>query len=442
MRIPRGETPQRVEGDVATPVVVNDERLSNLSGQWLVSRYQLGSVRAHGALCIVYDAQDTVLQRPITVKVSPLELAEPYREALAASAGLSYPAFIAIYDVIEQDDCLFIAQEFIDGHPLTDYLIDGAPARRGVALALQLARAVAYAHQHDLAHGDLTPAAVLIDRIAVAHVNNLRLPTNWNYFTSVATSAAASGMLAEADATLDALRADERLRDVWSVSAMLWSLLTRAGSALSEPDGERLYRDDVTPETQQVIARTLDLAHVRHIASADALALALEALDESLTPGVAKRQLMTPLAVRAFREAHEWNAPTPPMAPGQRRALAFQSDALLNAPTIPGGADPIPLDTSLTRPADDALFLSAAAQPARSRSYDAFASRGNRDVRSRSVDRRTGAPYDEASRANTYTASDPYGSFMRPWVWALIGVALFAAFFLVGFLVFPQLRLF
>jgi uncharacterized membrane protein len=31
---------------------------------------------------------------------------------------------------------------------------------------------------------------------------------------------------------------------------------------------------------------------------------------------------------------------------------------------------------------------------------------------------------------------------MRPWVWAFIGVALFVAFFLVGYLIFPQFKLF
>jgi hypothetical protein len=31
---------------------------------------------------------------------------------------------------------------------------------------------------------------------------------------------------------------------------------------------------------------------------------------------------------------------------------------------------------------------------------------------------------------------------MRPWVWALIGVVLFVAFFLLGYLVFPQVKLF
>jgi hypothetical protein len=31
---------------------------------------------------------------------------------------------------------------------------------------------------------------------------------------------------------------------------------------------------------------------------------------------------------------------------------------------------------------------------------------------------------------------------MRPWVWTLIGLALFMAFFLIGYLVFPQVKLF
>jgi hypothetical protein len=31
---------------------------------------------------------------------------------------------------------------------------------------------------------------------------------------------------------------------------------------------------------------------------------------------------------------------------------------------------------------------------------------------------------------------------MQPWVWALIGIVLFTAFFLIGYLVFPQFKFF
>ncbi|HEX5569979.1 MAG TPA: protein kinase, partial [Ktedonobacterales bacterium] len=207
-------------------MTVRDERLDALSGLLLAGRYQLGPMRATGALCVVYDAQDVVLRRAVAIKVARLEEAQRYREALNATAGLSYPAFVAIYDALEQDERFFLAQEFIDGQPLSAYVASGVPTRRGVALALQMAHALAYTHRYDLAHGDLTPTAILIDRGAVAHLNNVRLPADWDYFDAVADALVASGVVASADETKTRLRDDERLRDVWSVGAALWSLVT------------------------------------------------------------------------------------------------------------------------------------------------------------------------------------------------------------------------
>lgn len=423
---------------MATPVVVSDEGLSNLSGLRLASRYQLGDVRAHGALCVVYDAQDAVLRRPVTIKVTSMESAAPYQEALAASAGLSYPAFVAVYDVIEQDERVFIAQEYIDGRPLADYLQEGTPCRRSVALALQLARAIAYAHEHDLTHGDLTPAAVLVDRNAVAHVNNVRLPTDWEYFAATATTVAASGLAPSADATLAALRADERLRDVWSVGALLWMLVTQTSDASGEPTpvAARIFRQDVPQEAQRVIERALDVTAERALGSADALALALETLDDSLRQSATSQRMITPLAVRAYRDEHEWDAARE-VTPGRRRGVKSSVDELVNAPTIPGGVDPVALDTSQTRPADDALRLATPVQPYRGR----LTAQG-RDAWGNAFDPRMAVPTDQGLGVNAYAVGALSAGVMRPWVWTLIGVALFVAFFLVGFLIFPQLKLF
>jgi serine/threonine protein kinase len=427
-------------------VTVSDERLDALSGRQLAGRYQLGELRATGAYCVVYDGQDAVLARPVAIKVAPIEGADAYREALNATAGLSYPAFLAIYDVIEQDERLYLVQEFIDGRPLSAYLADGAPARRSVALALQLARAVAYAHQHDVTHGDLTPAAILIDRSAVAHLNNLRLPPDWDYFSAIAASVALSGLALSAEEIVAALRADERMRDVWSVGAALWPLITRANGEIGATGAvaPRAYREDVTPEIQAMLARVLDVTHERRIVSADELALALEALDETLAQAATPQRDTLPLAVRAYRQSRDLGDAG--MATGLRRLIERRDGHLPEAETYPGTTDPMALDTSATRPADNGLYASAAPllqyQPRPDQGpgrYAAPAPRGRGNQRPGWAD----APPDmNPVWPVGYVAGGDAASVMRPWVWTLIGLALFMAFFLIGYLVFPQVKLF
>ncbi|HZC05993.1 MAG TPA: protein kinase [Ktedonobacterales bacterium] len=423
----------------------SDERLDALRGQSLADRYQLGDIRAHGALSIVYNGTDVILQRPVAIKVTPLERASAYREALNATAALSYPAFLATYDVFEQDGLLYQAQEFIDGRPLSAYLVEGTPTRRAVSLALQLARALTYAHQHDLTHGDLTPSAILIDRNATAHINNVRLPADWEYFTETATSVERSGLSASAAGVLTALRDDERQRDVWSVAAALWFLLTHTESV--GEDQTRIFHEDVTPEIRDVVTRTLDVAHERALTSAEELALALEQIDGVLTRGAARQRDTLPLAIRAFRE--ERSAGAAGMATGLRRLVELPDERLAGASTYFGETDPIALDRSQTRPADDAPYLGYQS-PLRYRppAYQALADNNDnfnalRSKRARSLrDGALDAPLDPNPAWAMDYANRRDGSVMRPWAWTLIGIALFVAFFLIGYLMFPQLKLF
>ena len=439
----RGKTPRSVEGAVATPVTVSDARLDSLSGLELVGRYQLGELRAEGAFCVVYDAHDRELKRVVAVKVAALEQAAVYREALNVTAGLSYPAFLAIYDLIEQDARLFLVHEFVDGRPLSAYVSDGAPVRRGVALALQLARAVAYAHQHDLAHGDLTPAAILIDRGAVAHINNVGMPPDWDYFSAIASSLALSDVIHSADETLAALRDDARLRDVWSVAATLWLLITRVADEreVTGAAARRAFGADVSAEIQALLTRALDITHPQRVTTAEELALALEAQDEALTRAANPQRDTLPLAVGAYREARAAReARGVEMATGRRGRSERDARQFPEAATYSGVTDPMALDTSATRPADDGLYAAAGGlaqySPYPQRAYPPYdPRRAARGERMRTFD---GAPDANPAWPMESVAGETASHVMQPWTWALIGVVLFTAFFLIGFLVFPQ----
>ena len=99
-----------------------DPREDVLGATWLASRYQVAGLRARGALCLVYQGQDAVLQRPVAIKAPFAAHADMYRSTLALTSALAHPAFLSLYDVIEQGDGLFLAYEFVEGRPLADYL--------------------------------------------------------------------------------------------------------------------------------------------------------------------------------------------------------------------------------------------------------------------------------------------------------------------------------
>ena len=404
-------------------MAVSDEQLGNLRGELLAQRYEIGAICGRGAHCVVYTASDLLLHRTVAIKVSPLSVADAYREALEVTGALSYPAFLAVYDVIEQDDRLYIVQEYIDGRPLSYYIADGAPARRGVALALQLARGIAYAHQHDLAHGDLTASAILIDRLAMAHINNMHLPPDWDYFSAVATTAALSGIATGEDQTLARLVEDERLRDIWAIGATLWLLVTRPIGEAHASSGvaAREFREDVTPEIRSLLARVLDLAREERIESADALTLALEVLDASMTLAASDSALPVPPSVRAFREARAGGY-------GQRdNPLGFKSPP-------PGYAGNLYFESAASNETDSMSIDRSQTRPANGSPRRQFMGRVSAQEERRSAHLRA-LPYELAEDVGD-------GPTTRRWMWFMVGIVLFMAFFLFGYLIAPQLRLF
>lgn len=282
-----------------------NETLHDLRGLQLAERYQLDELVAQGSLCAVYRGQDTVLHRPIAIKAIEPEMVANYRSALQATSGLSHPAIVAMYDAIEHDGWLFLIQEYLQARPLTGYLRAGVPSERAVDLAGQIARVLAYAHAHDIAHGDLTPSAILIDRRAIVRINNFGHPADTLYFATL------DNTLEEAEAASATLHAKlhdaSPAGDVRALGLLLWQLLRNQGDAAESP-----FRDDVHVGLRNLVERCVMRAHSQRITDADALVLELEALARTLAATRPALSEDTPVALRAARAAVErevaWSA--------------------------------------------------------------------------------------------------------------------------------------
>ena len=331
-------------------------------GMRLGSRYELTELLAQGAVCAVYRGHDDILQRPIVVKVVPPTSSDAWRQALRQTATLAHPATITPYDAYTRDDELFLIQEYVAARPLSLYLRGGAPALRAVDLAGQIARAIAYAHGRGIAHGDLTPAAVLVDRHAIARINNFSLPPDEAYFTAMARAVAFStdSENSAGDDGGNFWRVSALERDVWAVGLLLWQLLTAIGA-----DERRTFRADVPESLRELTLRCIVPAHAQAIRDADELAIALEDEAQLLALARPPTPSLTPPAVRAARETVQrtlaWS--------GAETVASQRVQHMAEAPTSPSATlvaptDPLSLranvaargtavDTGATRPASD-----------------------------------------------------------------------------------------
>jgi serine/threonine-protein kinase len=145
----------------------------------LAGRYRLRRPIARGGMAEVWEATDDILGRPVAVKVLLPHLAvdhsflERFRREAIAAARLAHPNVVATFDTGVDDGVAYIVMELVHGRTLHQLLAStGALSpQRAAGIAVQVAAALDYAHQHGVVHRDVKPANILIgddERVKVA----------------------------------------------------------------------------------------------------------------------------------------------------------------------------------------------------------------------------------------------------------------------------------
>jgi serine/threonine protein kinase/ketosteroid isomerase-like protein len=149
------------------------ERL--LVGKRLAGRYELAEAIGAGGMSLVFRGTDTVLGRPVAVKVVSLpadseEVRENLRERFRREAGSAariahHPNVVQVYDygTDAELDLDFIVMELLRGRDLKEALKQGR-IPRGQALRIlgEAARGLAAGHEQGIVHRDVKPANVFL----------------------------------------------------------------------------------------------------------------------------------------------------------------------------------------------------------------------------------------------------------------------------------------
>lgn len=133
----------------------------------LRDRFELLVKLGSGGFGTVWEGFDMLLERPVAVKELRIDgelsgVGDALREA-RATARLNHPAIVSLYEIVAEDDRIFMISELVHGRTLDELIGDGLLADQDVGrIGLALCEALAHAHGHGVVHRDVKPANVMV----------------------------------------------------------------------------------------------------------------------------------------------------------------------------------------------------------------------------------------------------------------------------------------
>ncbi len=125
----------------------------------------------------VYRAKDNRLEREVAIKTLSLErgshpeVLSRFEQEARAACALNHPNIVTIYELGHVNGTPYIAMELVAGETVRELLASGPiPFRKAVAIAAQIADALAKAHAIGIVHRDLKPENLMVSGDATAKI--------------------------------------------------------------------------------------------------------------------------------------------------------------------------------------------------------------------------------------------------------------------------------
>ena len=247
-----------------------------------LGHFELTEYVGGGGMGRVFRGYDTVLARPVAVKVlsreqaADAEIVARFRNEAQSAARLNHDNIVQVFHVGDEDGLPYIVFEFIEGCNLRDLVEQkgGLPLAEAISYTFQIARALAHAAACNVVHRDIKPSNVLIakdGRVKLIDMGLARLQRSPSSDGDLTASGVTLGTFdyISPEQARDPRTADAR-SDIYSLGCTLFYMLTGRppfpeGTVLQKllqhqgekPPDVRQSRPDSPEEVSQLLRRMM-----------------------------------------------------------------------------------------------------------------------------------------------------------------------------------------
>jgi serine/threonine protein kinase/Tfp pilus assembly protein PilF len=297
---------------IATRIIGNGQA-DLLVGQ-TIGHYKISKRIGSGGMGEVYLATDMTAGRKAALKLLPerftgdAERLKRFQQEAHAVVALNHPNILTVYEIGEDHSIHYIASELIEGETLRDRLIRGpTQLSEAVDIAIQVASALAAAHQAGIVHRDIKPENIMLRPDGYVKVLDFGIAKLAEQEVPVTMPKDEALFLVETNlgSILGTVRymSPEQARgehvdqstDIWSLGVVLYEMVTgqtpftgdtRQDIMFSilekEPKPLTRYVTHAPTELQQIISKTLRKDRGQRYRSAHELLQALKSLRRKL----------------------------------------------------------------------------------------------------------------------------------------------------------------
>jgi serine/threonine protein kinase len=244
----------------------------------LGGRYEVDEELGRGGMAKVFKGTDTVLGRPVALKMLAPQFAEDvtfvdrFRREAQAAARLNHPNLVGVYDTGSDDGVHFIVMEYVQGKTLADYLAGGGRImpHRAIEIAEAVSLALTAAHAQGVIHRDIKPGNIMITPTGEVKVTDFGIARVVAGAETVAQTAAVLGTASYLSPEQAQGQPVDQRSDLYSLGCVLYEMLTgrppftgdsavavASKQVLEQPIPPSTLNPDVSPGLDAVVMRTL-----------------------------------------------------------------------------------------------------------------------------------------------------------------------------------------